>query len=321
MKQLLNCIVTSILASYFLTIGCSSNERPSPESEKIPSPITVIATEEKGFATFTNKLHPDNAIGYRFFEHSPIVFGLEPKNNDEAGIVLAEDSALEKQFANRSGVLTQEVLVEQKDLWIRQDWTFYLAPAADGIDLLFVIKTYDHGLSEYYGVQQCFRMSGATNEAWRGQIANTPDFSEYDLWHQEKDLVNKTSLTFVLRNGEWEPLPAIPECVGSRTGLGVAIDKKRTGGSLPEEVGPYKAKMFEPIDNGLITRTNKEGTWLSGIYWENTSHVTNHHPADCLHAIVNIGNIPANSKRAVRGKIYWFKGSKEDLTRKFQEDF
>ena len=50
-------------------------------------------------------------------------------------------------------------------------------------------------------------------------------------------------------------------------------------------------------------RTNLENARVAGLFWERTSHVTNHHPADCLHTVVNIGDIPPHGKRAVRGKI------------------
>ena len=90
---------------------------------------------------------------------------------------------------------------------------------------------------------------------------------------------------------------------------------------MMETVGPYEAKMLEPIDDGLITRANLEGTWVSGIFWEGTSHITNHHPADCLHAIVSIGNVPPHAKRAIHGKIYWLRGTKSDLEKHFQRDF
>ena len=88
-----------------------------------------------------------------------------------------------------------------------------------------------------------------------------------------------------------------------------------------DKIGPYEAKMLEPIDDGPITRTNLKGTWVSGIFWEGTSHITNHHPADCLHTIVNIGGIPPHTKRAILGKIYWFQGTKSDLVKHFQRDF
>ena len=79
--------------------------------------------------------------------------------------------------------------------------------------------------------------------------------------------------------------------------------------------------MLEPIDNGLITRTNLRESWVCGIHWQKTSHVTNHHPADCLHSIVNIGNIPPFSKKAIRGKIYWFEGNKDSLYNHYKRDF
>ena len=89
-----------------------------------------------------------------------------------------------------------------------------------------VVQTYEEGLPEYYGIQQCFRMSGHTNEEWRKRIANTPAFSEYDLW--EKDSLNRRSLTYILRDNKWEVLPALIETVGARTPLGMEIDNLRT---------------------------------------------------------------------------------------------
>jgi hypothetical protein len=49
--------------------------------------------------------------------------------------------------------------------------------------------------------------------------------------------------------------------------------------------------------------------------------VTDHHPADCLHGIVNIGGIPPKSKRSIRGKIYWFQGTLDDLAKRWRRDF
>jgi len=269
-----------------------------------------------------NRQHPNNRIGYRIFEHTPIVFGEAPQSIREAGIDLPQLAKLEKAFSERPEVMTVEHHIT-KEQWIRQDWTFYLAPAHDGIDVLLVVDTFDEGLPSYYGIQQCFRMSGHTNALWRQKIAKTPAFSEYDLWAKEEDQLYKTSLTWVRRNGQWQTLPAIRETVGARTPIpmGLLIDNKRTKGKPMSKVGPYEVKMLEAVDDGLITRTNLEGTWISGIFWEGTSHLTNHHPADCLHTVVNIGGIPRHSKRAIRGKIYWFRGTKIDLAKRFQRDF
>lgn len=186
--------------------------------------------------------------------------------------------------------------------------------------MLLIIQTHNEGLPEYYGVQQCFRMSGKTNQDWRRQIAETPAFSEYDLWKSQSPDTEKISLTYVMRDKKWQAIPADEKSSGARTPMGVEIDDLRTNGSPMSEVGPYKAKMLAPIDNGLITRINLSESWVCGIHWQHTSHVTDHHPADCLHSIINIGNIPPNSKKALVGKIYWFEGNKQSLYDHYRED-
>ena len=89
------------------------------------------------------------------------------------------------------------------------------APVHDGIDLLLIMRTYDEGLPTYYGVQQCFRMSGRTNAAWRRAIACAPSFSEYDLWATEEGEAERTRLTYVVRNGLWQELPVLLTAVGT----------------------------------------------------------------------------------------------------------
>ena len=295
------------------------------------SPITVSLSGGKDFATFTNRLHPGNRIGYRFHEHTPMISGETPVTCSAAGIDPEAVAQSESSFARRPGVLKHSLTIGDAD-WIPQRWTFYLSPVADGVDMLWVVETFEKGLSQYYGVQQCFRMGGKSNQEWRRAIAETPAFSEFDLWDlAEKDAATRTSLTYVLRKGTWMPLPAERNTVGARTPLGLTVDKERSGrarkasarGDIDSmrEVGPYHARMLEPIDNGLITRVDKDQTWVCGIYWQHTSHVTDHHPADCLHSIVNIGGIPSQSKRALRGKIYWFKGTRQDLTERWRRDF
>ena len=284
---------------------------------QIPIQIEQI---RPNFITISNDLHGENRIGYRFHEHEPIAYGRVPLSDREANLHPDKIDVLIDSFKTSDNVFTYTHEIEKSAHWVKQDWKYYLVPKKDGLEILLEVNTYEEGLPEYYGVQQCFRMSGITNEAWRQEIAKTPAFSEYDLWKNEGDK-QKTSLTFVLRNNQWEPLPAGDKCVGARTPLGLAVDHLRTDGNLMDEVGPYKALMQMPIDNSLITRTDVDEKWVSAIYWEQTSHVTNHHPADCLHSIINIGNIPPRSRKILRGKIYWFKGSKDQLYHHFTQDF
>lgn len=302
------CGVFAIVAS----VTTSSGAGPAR------SPITAAIPAGKENATFTNTQHPGNRIGYRFHEHTPLVWGEAPKDDADAGIAPANVASIERGFDGRPGVLVKKIAIGDAD-WAPQTWTFYMAPVEDGIELLWVVEAGQRGLNEYYGVQQCFRLGGVTNAAWRREFAETPAFSEYDLWDlAEKDKAEKTSLTYVLRGGKWEPLPATRETVGARTPLGVKYDTLRAGGDLSAKprVGPYDARLLDPVGDGIIARVNVEKTWVCGIFWERTSHVTGHHPADCLHSIVNIGGVPPQGKRAIRGKICWFEGTlKESAAR------
>jgi predicted amidohydrolase len=279
-----------------------------------------IETVKGNFATIINSQHSGNRIGYRFFEHWPIQYGEIPLSPQQGGFDLNIVSQLEDQFKNNPSICVFTQAISKDKYWVKQNWTFYMNPVNDGIEILLVVKTFGEGLPEYYGVQQCFRMTGENNGSqWRKTIALTPAFSEYDLWAKEGE--PKTSLTYVVRNGIWECLKAQKEAVGARTPTGIAIDLLRTNEQPKNLVGPYKAEILAPIDFPLITRMDKSGQWVCGIYWENSSHVTNHHPADCVHSIINIGGIPPFSKRAFSGKIYWFEGNTNDLMKHYKRDF
>jgi len=305
-------------------VALSAQGAPSTGEQSMhAAPTTLYVTENDGFVTCVNRLHPGNRFGYRFHEHMPLIHGPIPKDLQAAGIDPVEATRLVQDFARRPKMLKYKVHVDKKE-WVPQEWTFYVAPVEDGVELLLVVETKDQGLNEYYGIQQCFRLSGSTNELWRRPIADAPAFSEYDLWNvDEKDKPDKTSLTYVVRKGVWATLPAMLGAVGARTPLGVQVDGLLTGGKLETMplIGPYKARAEAPIDCGLITRRNREGNWVCGIFWDRTSHVTNHHPADCLHSIVNIGGMPPHAKRAVRGKIYWFQGDLQDLLDHWRRDW
>jgi hypothetical protein len=325
------CVILVLAVSF----GCD-NIMSSDKTNDIPTSVEALGEKSKFdpetnkiFITLLNESHPDNRIGYRFFERLPFVYGTVPENS---AAETAEANALEKQYAKKPGVFVRTIDVSSKG-WARQKWTYYIVPAADGFEMLWVVETEDEGLNEYYSAQQCFRMSGKTNEKWRHDIALTPAFSEYDLWKQQEDEgTARTSLSFVRRNNRWEALPAIRSHLACRTPLGVKMDTARSGGDLSKVADmfsyePYANKSYEPsrfeadVDCGLATRSNRENTWVCGLYWQNTTHISNHHPADCLHAYVNLGPLAPHSKRTIRGKIYWTKASRDELFALWQKDF
>jgi hypothetical protein len=281
-------------------------------------PIQIQLFEH--FASFTNQNHPDNRLGYRFHEHAPLIYGYVPKAGETTGNSWSVKDV--DHFNTRPSVKTFHRRISEEG-WIPQDWTFYLCPVADGVDLLWVVKTDDVGLPEFYGVQQCFRLTGLSNAAWRHKYAQTAAFSEFDLWKKESNGSKRTSLTRVLRNGTLQQLPTVKETVGCRTPYGRALDERRSGSDLDtlQFVGPYHAKMLWTSDAGLILRTSRDQTWSTGLYWERTTHLSDHHPADCLHSIVNIGGIAPHAQRVLRGKIYWLAGPGKTVLEHWRRDF
>jgi len=286
------------------------------------SPIAISLSGQ--FASFTNCNHSDNRIGYRFHEHMPLAWGDVPVPGTvaERAAKTSPSPAALKRFTARPGAKIFHRRVTETG-WIPQDWTFHLAPTADGIDLLWVVKTEDAGLPEFYAVQQCFRLTGVSNEGWRHKYARTPAFSEFDLWPRSPAEAPQTSLTWVMRQRLLQQLPPRRETIGCRTPYGEAQDTRRSGGQLDrlELIGHYQARMLWTADGGLILRTSADRKWSTGIYWERTTHVSDHHPADCLHAIVNIGGIAPHSQRTLRGKIYWLAGPGETLVNHWRKDF
>ena len=303
---------------------------PPKDREGPGQTLDKRARHRQTFLSFANNLHPGNVIGYRLIEHLPIVHGRVP--TETLGRAIAEKAeALQRHFATRKDVCVHRVNVGDltRHPWVPQTWTFYIVPIADGFDLLWVIETGDIGLNECYSVQQCFRMTGWANEAWRKTIAESPAFSEYDLW-QEQSRANqpRTSLSWVVRNGGWQPIPPVDAHIVCRTPLGQQIDLDRSGGDLTRIPGmepPFQAataSTFDPpIDDGLVARCDRDGNWVNALWWENTTHISNHHPADCLHSFVNLGPLAANSKKALRGRIYWAKITKDELLARWRAEF
>ena len=290
------------------------------KSDRRP-PIDIDLGIKEGFASFTNSRDRENRIGYRFFEHSPMTWGEIPDTAEETSRNRFnwEGSGTDLPFCAPTLYLRE--ITGAAEGWTLQSWAYRMQPVEDGIELLWTVRTKETGLPAFYGVQQCFRMSGRRNEEWRRRIALAPLFSEFDLWHDEGGDGAATSLTYVVRHNGWHALPTSRETVGAPTRYGCRIDQMRCRGNPPDAIGPYQATMLSPVDCGLITRIDRKGQWVCGIYWERTTHVTDHHPADCLHAIVNIGDIAPNSQRQIRGKIYWFEGSKDDLLERWRREF
>jgi len=72
---------------------------------------------------------------------------------------------------------------------------------------------------------------------------------------------------------------------------------------------------------GLMVRESSDGEWVAGIGWEDFLAAQGHNPLHCMHLSVRLGALEPGETKTVRGKIYLFKGDKEDCLKRFNNDF
>lgn len=71
---------------------------------------------------------------------------------------------------------------------------------------------------------------------------------------------------------------------------------------------------------GLIVRESNDRKWVTGIAWERFLSAQGHNPWKCMHLAVRVGPLAVGATRKVRGKMYLFEGTREDLIERYRED-
>jgi len=159
-----------------------------------------------------------------------------------------------------------------------------------------------------------------------------PELSEYDLWNRGEI----RNLSYVRQNDAWKADRPVHEFaeqnIFDRARNFISNDAKENNRSCmsifytpagvsiaeKEEIAVKKESV---IPHGLVVRESLDDKVISGMYWERTAKISNHHPADCLHSYVDLGPAFPDERNVVRGKIYYFDGTKEDLLKHWKRDF
>jgi hypothetical protein len=86
------------------------------------------------------------------------------------------------------------------------------------------------------------------------------------------------------------------------------------GGSF---VFSYKWPTSElDAESGYLIRESEDRQWVTAIGWEDFLSVQGHNPWSCMHASVRVGPLKPNASKTVRGRIYLFRGSRDDCARR-----
>ncbi len=72
--------------------------------------------------------------------------------------------------------------------------------------------------------------------------------------------------------------------------------------------------------DGLIIRESTDGRWVTGIAWDRFLAAQGHNPWECMHLSVRVGPLKRGETRLVKGRVYLFQGTKEDLLKKYKQD-
>ena len=288
--------------------------------------IVLLSNHQNQTVTFYRSADQDFYVGYRFLEGQPeisyvatqdyrlqpvssvrdsVQIGTGPIQYDERVLTQKgwseryddmEDTiqARLKFITNPNGSASAEIrgLNEHLDLEIS------FQPDQDGIQIALKVHT-SRAIIGSCLFQQCLRFTGSMNQGWRTEIAHVPYLSELDMQAMGRP---NSSLTFYRQGNSWSQFPV----------QNTTIPTKIPGTDLENEM---------VADHGLIVRESphreKAPQWYwdrvapntewdqisSGFCWERTAKISNRHPADCVHAWIDIGPLPAGETRVIRGKV------------------
>ncbi len=309
-------------------------------------PIVLLSNPRMQCLTFYWKDHPRYWVGYRVSEGAPEI-DYQPIPRNATG-----PAANWGNFPD----LNERIPLELNSSWPRKRWrtayrekdrqdptqlifqTFsdgsawcgfeegngqqrrelFFRPVADGVQMWMRLTTRTP-IEGSYLVQQCLRFTGAQNWSLRRQIANIPFLSELDVQAMgHPDL----TLTYTRQEGNWLKFPAM-HCRYS-TSLESLLSGHEMKGTVDHGLIVRETLDRKVVPASYFRRTAPGETWerlSAGMYWERTAWVSNRHPADCVHAVVDLGPLAEGESRTVRGKFYWVEGTKDDLLASWQTDF
>jgi hypothetical protein len=315
------------------------------------APLRVLL-ERSSVVTFVRLDDPSRYVGYRIVENEPIMTA-EPvtgydamprRKGDYPPPPLPAEALAESAIPRGEYSATWQGSFEDKTYFFRsgKDGTTYFRaavpqgtrvsvfePVADGLDAWMWLEP-SAEIRGSYLVEQCLRMSGVGNTFKRRQSSFVPELSEYDLW----DRGDMRGLSSVRQGNGWTRVPPLlayaqqSEYKQAWEFISKTAGGKWTGDEFPtppgltvEQVRTRIPAGREQTPFGLIVRESVDGTTVAGMYWERAARVATHYPADCLHELVDLASAPAGKPPVVRGKIYWFKGNKDDLLAHWKKDF
>lgn len=308
--------------------------------------LVLLSLAQEQCLTFFRPDDEDYYLGYRFWEGA--LQGIEPRLDDY--LHQPRSSAPPTKFDAKKPLLWDDFPLQGRD-WLRKYDDLQSAaskglkfsafedgsarvllsgyepglmveilfqPQDDGVHLQMNVST-SREIGGGSCLQQCLRFTGAMNAAWRTRIAHVPFLSEFDMHAMGRP---NATLTCGRENGDWSQLPVeytvIPTTSHSDDS-GEKIKKALDHGLIVRE-SPHRQEAPQWYWQRVAPGTEWEQI-SAGMFWERTALVSNRHPADCVHAWVDIGPLAEGETRIIQGKVYYIEGSKDELLSHWRRDF
>jgi len=300
-------------------------------------PVVLLSSVDHQCATFVWPGDLRFFVGYRFVEHQPMatsgplphrsMLQSQPPPIPDDLLPCADEwldnwqteyadpeNPLRLRFQTFADGSAGASVVENEGL---QERTWRFVPEEHGVRMWMSLTTHEPILGGYV-VPQCLRLGGGIGFGFRRTVARVPFLSE--LLMQALGNANGT-LTWARNKGRWHPFPVPFTRYHTPAGEGVYADSRgqvdiglivRQSASRAEAPSSYWR---------YVAPDARWDTWSCGLYWQRTAYISNRHPADCLHAGVDLGSLEAGKSRTVAGKFYWIEGTKDDLLAHWREEF
>lgn len=326
------------ILTIIIFLSLTSHGWPGPTLPNIFEHEEVRSAEnmKRNYLQWLNRLHPGQMPALRYYEFDAGNAGEVPADNRTAGLDSDADAEILRLFDDRPGAfVTRFTAFVDETHTVPFQMNYHWAETDDGIDILLEIQTGDRGLPAWFLHDTEIGACGANNSNTRYHF--TPAFSEHMWWERQalNGFESMTGLAWVRRNNKWFNVAG-----GTKWSIVTqAQDKIKVWRKLrvdfltdygtnffgpPDDLPPIPGRNltgYHLMDNGPLVRTSWDAEWILGTFWEKTAKVYTHCYADCMHTVFNIGNIPPNSRRLLRGKIYWFRGNLNDMQSKLDHDF
>jgi hypothetical protein len=200
------------------------------------------------------------------------------------------------------------VLAQMDSEWLK----LKLEATVDGADMVLDITNIsDHDWPEIAAIIPCFN-PGADSRKNTNVIANPVFFDES---HTNTYFLGKSGFELI----KGQEYPRVIHFNHKYRSSIMAWHKERDDDQF---VFNYKWPTSERNAHaGLIIRESDDNKWVMGVAWQSYLSVQGHNPWKCMHLSVRVGPLKRGEKKTIRGKIYLFKGSKENLLNRYREDF